>query len=966
MSRPLDSILQDILLPSEEVKVAIEARAPDTDSDLTGLDAHFSHDAGPESPRKKILAVVSHVHPARGQEQGCVFVFHPKPSQVQSTSDDYVVEHVFPVFGDFSISMSQPRRSTMDLRSASAGNVSILNQPRTELTLTIKPGHDPAVEPISLLTNDIQGLRSVLAECKRLKNVYDTQDEPDFEPFAWVAPYVMDGSLPLLLSPIPPDLRQLHKPLHSLLSPASAGMSGDDAFDIAMIREDWMRRKVRENLASTGCKFEQLKIRVGTFNVNGKFPSQDLSAWLGHHSSIAKLIPPLKEMSPLSLREVVTGPPNEIAALQGKASADAASLSINTSSTIIASTTQNASRSSIPISQPDAPDVIEDTTDPDLIVLAFQELDLSAEALLYSTKTMREDAWCVAAFAGLGEKAVMYEKLVSKQLVGMLLVVIAKKRLKSCFNDIKSASVGAGIMGIMGNKGATALRLQFTPSLFPSSEASAARPISLTFVNSHLAAFDEMFEKRNLDFHDLSKRLIFDSGIPLEDPSSPGALYAPATVPLNVYETDALFWMLMYAMRHGRAFEGFMEHPVSYPPSYRFGAGALSDSQGYDTKRKPAWTDRILYMVADSVSVKQLEYTSHSEITMSDHRPVSAEFDVKIPAVDDARYETFVQRIWRDVAEFENSDERPNIKISDSIVEFGKISYNQCVSRTIELENIGKVPCAFRFVSPAPGTPICPEWLKIERMTGLVLPGEKIIISLSALVENATAARLNLAQTHLEDTLVLHTALGRDHFISITGDYQRTCFATSLAWLVRLPGPVRTLKSQDDLLPEGRAINAPREIMKLVNWLMSNATDVTGLFVTKGEDELVTQIRECLDTGAEFVFGCSETEPRVAWAVADTLVRLLESLSEPVVPASLHARCIQMTSRDEAFELLDAFPTITVNVWISITAFLHFIGQQQSSELDTEQLAVLLRDDEITATPVSVVGKRNYLRYFLS
>ena len=60
----------------------------------------------------------------------------------------------------------------------------------------------------------------------------------------------------------------------------------------------------------------------------------------------------------------------------------------------------------------DAPsDVPEDPTDPDMLVLGFQELDLSTEALLYSTKTVREEAWCMAVFAGLGEKAVLYEKV---------------------------------------------------------------------------------------------------------------------------------------------------------------------------------------------------------------------------------------------------------------------------------------------------------------------------------------------------------------------------------------------------------------------------------------------------------------------------------------------------------------------------------------------------------------------------
>jgi phosphatidylinositol-bisphosphatase len=48
---------------------------------------------------------------------------------------------------------------------------------------------------------------------------------------------------------------------------------------------------------------------------------------------------------------------------------------------------------------------------PDIFVLGFQELDLSTEALLYNVSTAREDAWCLALFAALGEKAILYEKV---------------------------------------------------------------------------------------------------------------------------------------------------------------------------------------------------------------------------------------------------------------------------------------------------------------------------------------------------------------------------------------------------------------------------------------------------------------------------------------------------------------------------------------------------------------------------
>ena len=47
-------------------------------------------------------------------------------------------------------------------------------------------------------------------------------------------------------------------------------------------------------------------------------------------------------------------------------------------------------------------------------------------------------------------------------------------------------------------------------------------------------------------------------------------------------------------------------------------------------RRKPAWTDRILHMTSDAVTVKQTAYACHSTITMSDHRPVSAEFELEV------------------------------------------------------------------------------------------------------------------------------------------------------------------------------------------------------------------------------------------------------------------------------------------------------------------------------------------------
>ncbi len=124
-----------------------------------------------------------------------VFIFKPDLQRMQLAEGRLVVEHILPIVGEFYMNMAQPRRNTIDLR---VNPTSALKQPRTgntpplqldcadpahstlcnvELTLSISPGHDPSLDPISLLVRDTQHLRNVLAECKRLKQLAGTSNE---------------------------------------------------------------------------------------------------------------------------------------------------------------------------------------------------------------------------------------------------------------------------------------------------------------------------------------------------------------------------------------------------------------------------------------------------------------------------------------------------------------------------------------------------------------------------------------------------------------------------------------------------------------------------------------------------------------------------------------------------------------------------------------------------------------------
>ncbi|KAF8816327.1 DNase I-like protein [Phlegmacium glaucopus] len=1013
----LNSQIQNLLKSPDEVKVVLEATFVTT----------AESDSRRDLQDRRILAVVSHKDDWNLTEEGTLFVYKYKQPR-NGRPEELDIQTVLPIYGEFSIVMSQMRRGTLDLRPT-LSPTSVLDQPRAVLSLSVTPAEGLSNEgqPPTFLTHDIQTLRSLVRECKRLKQVVDLEIGADTvidlaqstTHFSWLKPYLAKGSTIASLASLTQDLRQVNRPLLDRLSPAYAGLSGDDHSDVELLRDEWIRTKARERSRKGQTR---LTLRIGTFNVNGKMPSQDLSAWIQGNTPFSPSLPPLQDLSPMSLGGILRNPFDWTSR----------------------KSTSHEEQEKIPLRVD-----TDDPDDPDIFVLGIQELDLSTEALIYYASTVREDAWCHAIFAALGEKAIKYEKLASRQLVGMLIVVLVKKSLRSQFGNVKTSTAGSGILGIMGNKGGTAIRLSFTPSIQSPSEKEAysvgsPSPTTLTFVNAHLAAFDEMAERRNSDFHDLSRRLNFDNDdIPPQPPGSEGENISPGqnmdsigTEPgsqpsLSVYETDVLFWMvnlnyrmdvpdhemrktlredgwengtkfeallrfdqLKKAIQSKRAFEGFQEAPITHTPTYRFSPGLAMDSMGYDLKRKPAWTDRILYMRGLTCRVHQLSYTSHPQIIMSDHRPVSADFTVDADTYDTEELHDNVRTLFNQVDDLQSDhvNDRGELTIENTVLDFGGISHDKLVERKFNVKNTATSSRAFRFVSIKVDSPIHPEWLHIHPMTGVLLPNEIIQITVRAYIDNAMALILNRGPTDLSATLILHTVLGKDHFISVSGEYRYTCFANQLSRLTRLRGPIRSMTSPNDLLPENHPRNAPREFMRLVNWMMSCTLNTDAMFLSPANEVTVNTIRECLDTGDEFPYSPSTRDPELPLAFAITLLRFLESLAEPIVPVSLHPQCLEMSNRDEAFEsscgylifcfhfffldgdaqLLDALPPASVNVWISITAFLHFICKSSQDENHAERIAavlapVLMRDDPLSPTlPISPKSKCKFLLYFIS
>ncbi|KAH8997936.1 DNase I-like protein [Lactarius akahatsu] len=957
-----------------------------------------------------ILAVVGH-HMSVGravEESGSVFIYREPEHEIASVvvHGSLLLQHIFPIHEDFSLEISQ--------HSAPAGPgsspISELSSTPTDSGFSVRLTEGGNI--FTIVTYDMERLSSVALACRGLRD--------------------------LALKP-PRDLRHEYRSLLSRLSQGCAGMPGNDAMDYTTIRDDWLYSKSR----STTCKNaeqKQLSIRAGTFNVNGKLPFQDLSTWFGAMQQFSD--------TQSDKRRHLTPPSGE----------------------------PSVGRSSVlPLEEQN--DKASTTSEPDLLVVAFQEVDHSTEALFYTTGPAREDAWTAAILAALGEKAEKYEKLASKQLVGILLIVLVKNDLRICFTGARESSVASGIMGVMGNKGAVAIRLTYRPHPTPS--APTPIPIVLTFVNSHLAAFDDQLDRRNADFHDISRRLTFGPCAEYAwGPQTSGTGEGPPM--LDIYASDFLLWLIVLnvlrqraaledlnyrldlldadirhllrvePVTHGistllefdqlrsttrlaKAFAEFEEHPINFLPTYRFDSALQTDSLGYDTKRKPAWTDRILHMSSSFVPTDQRSYNAHPYITISDHRAVSAEF--LIPCVDSMALDSVANNLYKSIESFDSEDPSniPLLKLDEFSLDFGKVSYVQRltqstkspffvsystpVSRSSCIRNIGNVPAAFRFLPRDLSSPIHPRWLKIETMTGFLLPGEEMNLQFTILVSPAIAAPLNLKIQKLSTLLIVHTIFGQDLFLSLNGEYgapaailssgtshhtaallEQTCFGTHLSALARLRGPIRELKGTGDLLPESQARNSSREFMKLMGWLMGHDVEtVRDLFITPGDEDLASQMRESLDTGADLPPCPPAKAPHTvdagyACTVAAVLLAFLDSLPESVVPPSLHQRCCDVTSRDAAFETLSVFPPSSVNVWISVTAFLHLLTLKSGhpagvtderpssptlevtrltdSQSHAETLAsvfapILLRDDIDAPSPVSLLGKKKFLLLFM-
>ncbi|XP_028942825.1 inositol polyphosphate 5-phosphatase K isoform X1 [Antrostomus carolinensis] len=283
----------------------------------------------------------------------------------------------------------------------------------------------------------------------------------------------------------------------------------------------------------------------------------------------------------------------------------------------------------------------------DMYVIGLQEVNSRITNFL--SDLAFDDPWSIFFMAVLSPLG--YMKLSSVRMQGLLLLIFVKHVHLPFIRDVHTHYTRTGLYGYWGNKGGVTIRM----SLYGH---------TICFMNCHLPAHMENTEQRLDDFEKILEMQFEGENIP------------------STLDHDVLFWFgdlnfriadfgihfvresinnkrynllwekdqLNMAKKKEAFLQDFIEGPLQFKPTYKFDLY----SEVYDTsekKRKPAWTDRILWRMKNlcqnaskedefseeqTISVTLNNYISHMSYGISDHKPVTGTFGLQLkPLVSD-------------------------------------------------------------------------------------------------------------------------------------------------------------------------------------------------------------------------------------------------------------------------------------------------------------------------------------------
>ncbi|KAH8873801.1 Inositol polyphosphate 5-phosphatase OCRL-1 [Schistosoma japonicum] len=555
-----------------------------------------------------------------------------------------------------------------------------------------------------------------------------------------------------------------------------------------------------------------------------------------------------------------------------------------------------------------------------------------------------------------------YLRVERVRLAGIMMIVYISARLSTHLRreEISYQVVPTGVFNVMGNKGAVGIRL----TIFNS---------SMCFINCHLAAGEANLDRRNQDFREITRKMLFE--FPLNSKnmiqSSERAFISDhdyifvfgdlnyritsldsPTVRKFIFEKDFAAILkydeLLKLMGNRSLFDGFQEPTINFAPTYKFDMNSnVYDSS--DKNRVPSYCDRIIW---SGDGCEPIAYRSHPGFICSDHKPVSAYFSVDVRQILRSAFQRTYESVLLSIDLTMNLS-LPQAELDRQELDFGCVHFHELCSQTLTLTNVGLNDFHFKFLREGVGS--FPPWLTVSPSSDTVKKCTSIKLEFQIFVNYKEVYALNSGTNQLSTIVVLQLEDGKDYFISVSGQFIPTCFGLPLVLLLTLGSdPVNKLsvielqeqikltcsenneyfKTKLCSLAEQKPFHVPKEIFRLVNHINEYITE-PDLFRQMGPSSDVSIIRDILDTTPA---NCPFPETISVHSIASCLLLFLNTLPESVIPQQFHEKCFNSLANFEvAVQALQHLPICNQNLFYYLITFMQrclTFKEQNGTDID--------------------------------
>lgn len=319
---------------------------------------------------------------------------------------------------------------------------------------------------------------------------------------------------------------------------------------------------------------------------------------------------------------------------------------------------------------------------PDLVFISLQEIAPIAQSFLGHNHLRPYFARFIEAVNRAAKSRASYHEIKRHNAGMTALLLLAKSEVLECIGQAEVAEVGVGNYEL-GNKGAAAVRIAYTHD-------ENAETVPLTFVSAHLAPMEDAVERRNRDWSNIVRGLVFhpqnasggtpngDEAQPLlhEDAASGKSIGTSSSGIFNSYplfvcgdlnyrtndtkpgpddhqlfpqpvddETDAKHYshllkhdQLSRELHAGKTLHHLTEASIGFPPTYKYDLDKYHRNASEEPSvwhwakhRYPSWCDRILF--SSYLSNGELQVKDYSCLPLqptSDHRPVALSVELDL------------------------------------------------------------------------------------------------------------------------------------------------------------------------------------------------------------------------------------------------------------------------------------------------------------------------------------------------